>query len=164
MNHEPQFETRSSLHLSTGAVFPKHLVGYKLLKHDLKRFAFKIYKRINRSGTMLLSRKERYAVIIIKKLLSDSKTDLLLHPSENRFYIKNDKEKIFAVVESSPTEIDITVDKVLCFNVRLCERCHDRIHDMFIEEVEKRRMEMELEYTKNIQYSLMTVAHNILKS
>ena len=164
MNSESQFETRPPLHLSTGTIFSKQLVGLELLRHDLKWFAFKVYKRINRSGTMLLSRKERYAVIIIKKLLSDAETDLLLHPSENRFYIKNDKEKIFAVVESSPMEIDITVDKVLCFNVRLCERCYDRIHDMFVEEVEKRRMEMELEYTQNIQYSLMNVAHNILKS
>ena len=150
--------------LSTGPLCPQVLTGYKLFRHNAKRFVFKVYKTFNRGGTVKFTNRERSAVIIIKSLLSDIETDLLLHPSENKFYIKSDKEKIFAVFSNSPNEIDITVDKVLCFNVRLCERCYDRIHDMFVEEVEKRRMAMEAEYTQNIQYSLMNIAQTVLRN
>lgn len=164
MNTLTKTTNQPPLHLSTGDIFPKRLAGHELLRHRLKRFVFKIYKRINRNGTAKLSRKERYAVIIVDSLLSDQETDLLLHPSESRFYIKSDGKKIFAVVESSPMEMNITVDKAHCFNVRLCERCYERIHKTFVKEVEKRRMEMETEYSRNIHYSLMNVAHNILES
>lgn len=133
------------------------------IKHKLKKLELKLYKFLNRSNTLPLSKEERCSIIIVGKLLLNKGNELLLHPSLNRFYIKSDESGIFIVVSSSPNEITI-INHVYCYNVKLGERAYNRIHDMFMDEVNRRRLAMEKEYTDNIQFSLMNVASKLSKN
>ena len=132
------------------------------IRHELKKLELKFYKFLNKSNTLPLTREERCALIIVGKLLLNKGNELLLHPSLNRFYIKSDESGIFIVVASNPNEITI-INHVYCYNVKLGERSYNRIHDMFVDEVNRRRLAMEKEYTDNIQYSLMNVANKLTK-
>lgn len=132
------------------------------IKHELKKLELKLYKFLNKSNTLPLSKEERCALIIVGKLLLNKGNELLMYPSLNRFYIKSDDNGIFVVVTSNPNEITI-INHVYCYNVKLGERSYNRIYDMFMEEVKRRRLAMEKEYTDNIQYSLMNVASKLTK-
>lgn len=120
----------------------------------------RIYKFLNKTSSLPIGKEERYAIIIVSKLLSDNDNELLLHPSLHKFYIKSDLNKIFLVCSSSPNEVTL-INHVYCYNVKLGERAYNKIYDRFVSEVEKRRQSMEDEYTENIQFSLMGVANNI---
>lgn len=130
------------------------------IKHVLKKLELKLYKFFNKSNTLPLSKEERCALIIVGKLLLNKGSELLMYPSLNRFYIKSDDNGIFVVVTSDPNEITI-INHVYCYNVKLGERLYNKIYDMFMEEVKRRRLAMEKEYTDNIQHSLMNVVSKL---
>lgn len=131
-----------------------------MLKYKLKKIKLKLYKLLNKSNTFPLTKEERCSLIIVGKLLLNKGNELLMYPSLNRFYIKSDDNEIFVVVTSNPNEITI-INHVYCYNVKLGERSYNRIYDMFMEEVKRRRLAMEKEYTDNIQFSLMNVANKL---
>lgn len=132
-----------------------------MLKYKLKKIKLKLYKLLNKSNTFPLTKEERCSLIIVGKLLLNKGNELLMYPSLNRFYIKSDDNEIFVVVTSNPNEITI-INHVYCYNVKLGERSYNRIYDMFMEEVKRRRLAMEKEYTDNIQFSLMNVANRLI--
>lgn len=132
------------------------------IKHELKKLELKLYKILNKSNTIPLTKEERCSIIIVSKLLLNKGNELLMYPSLNRFYIKSDENGIFVVVTSDPNEITI-INHVYCYNVKLGERSYNRIYNMFMEEVKQRRLAMEKEYTDNIQFSLMNVVSKLTK-
>lgn len=130
------------------------------LRFIARRLGLRVWKFLNKTHSLPVGADERYAAIIVSKLLADNGNELLLHPSLHKFYIKSELNKIFLVCSSSPNEVTI-INHVYCYNVKLGERAYTNIYDRFVREVEKRRQSMEDEYTSNIQFSLMGVANNI---
>ena len=129
-------------------------------KRKLKVIAHRI---LNRELTKPLSRQERYAVIIVNKLLCDPDSDMLMHPSMDRYYIKCEPLGMFVVMDIRMSEVSI-INHVYSYHVKMSRRAMDNVLDKFVSETEKRRLAMEKEYTSNIQFSLRTVSNNITEN
>lgn len=122
-----------------------------------------MYRMFNRDVSNKISRQERYAVIIVNQLLSYAGSDVLLHPSMDRYYIKCEPLGMFVVIDTVSNEVSI-INHVYSYHVKMSKRAMSIVTDNFIEETEKRRIAMEKEYTSNIQFSLRTVSNNIAKN
>lgn len=125
-----------------------------------RQFKVKFAKFLDKELSETLTKGERYSIITAIKLLKDKRTELLIHPTKNKYYIKSSDNSIFVVISTNPNEITI-INHVYCYNVKLCSRAMNIIYDRFISEVDKRRTAMEEEYTHNIQNSLITVARQL---
>lgn len=130
------------------------------MKLTKKKLNIWLYKALNRDVSNRLTKKERYAVIIVNKLIKYPGSDMRLHPSMDKFYIKCDPLKMFVVIDMHTSEVSI-INHVYGYNVKLSKRALDMVVDNFVAETEKQRLAMEEEYTSNIQYSLRTVSNNI---
>lgn len=124
----------------------------KYLKNLIIKFMLKRHRHI--------SKEERYAIIISKRLIDDSTSELLMHPTHQKYYIKYPQKQIFVVLELQPNEITI-INHVYCYNVKLSQEVANTIENNFIVELEKRRQRMENEYMKNIEHSLQTIAREL---
>ena len=122
-----------------------------------------VYRTLNRDLSNKLSRQERYAVIIVNQLLLDPDSDVLLHPSMDRYYIKCEALGMFVVINMGTSEVSI-INHVYSYHVKMSKRAMSIVTDNFIAETEKRRIAMEKEYTSNIQFSLRTVSNNIMEN
>jgi hypothetical protein len=83
-----------------------------------------------------------------------------MHPSGDKFYLKSPKMGIFLTISGNLSEISI-INHVYGYNVKVGSRALKSITKSFMEEVEKRRLQMESEYTENIQHSLSNLAKTI---
>ena len=102
-------------------------------------------------------------MIIVSQLLQNKETDLLMVPKMDKFYIKSDDDSIFIVIDNLSSEA-YAIDGVSGFHIKMSDRVMEFVLDKFIEEVEKRRTEMEKKYRSNIQYSLNTVVNKFFNN
>ena len=128
----------------------------------IRHYWTRIIRRLATRGNKSISKEERYAQIIVRKLLADSSTDLLLSPSDHKLYIKTDSGSIFVVItiENRCSDIQI-INHRYCYRVVLGSRAAENIEVWFLNEVERRRREMEHEFTSNIEHSLYNIVTSI---
>ena len=131
-----------------------------ILKQKIKRLNVKLQKLFNNSSYRSITHNERCAMIIANELISDKESELLLHPTADKFYIKNKKHQIFVILDLSKTEVMI-INHRFCYIIHLSQRPLDYIHSLFIDEVEQRRCTMENEYMNNIQNSLTQITTTV---
>lgn len=112
-----------------------------------------------------VTKTERDAIYICNTLIKDPKSDLLMHPSHdkyyiNKYYIKSPQTGIFVTISTHNPEISI-INHVYDYNVRLGHRALNNMIKTFLTEVENRRLKMENEYKENIQHSLHHIAKTL---
>jgi len=126
--------------------------------HKLRRFFQKIniffIKKINLKGKHKLNDNEFEASIIFRKLLSDSNTELLTSPLSGKFYLKCSKRNILVILSDNQISI---INHIYGYNVYVQNFLYERLENLFIEEVEKRRIKMEEEFRRNVQHSLKNI-------
>ena len=132
------------------------------MKFNRKKLYVKLNKLFNQKKDNRITKEERCFMIIVKKLLSISETDLLMMPNMNKAYIRSDDRQIFVVICLNNSSASI-VNHHFGYDLRLSQRVLDYITANFTVEVEKRRTLMENEYMANIQYSLANVIQNLEK-
>jgi hypothetical protein len=132
-----------------------------------KRYWSRFFKRISISCKKRLSphdfkigKAERDVMIIFNTLIHHNESELLMHPSGDKFYLKSPKMGIFLTISGNLSEISI-INHVYGYNVKIGSRVLKNITSSFMEEVEKRRLQMEKEYNENIQHSLSNLAKTI---
>lgn len=108
----------------------------------------------------VISKTERDVMIIFNTLVHHNESELLMHPSGDKFYLKSPKMGIFITISGNLSEISI-INHVYGYNVKVGSRVLKNVTKSFTEEVEKRRLEMEREYNQNIQHSLSNLAKTI---
>lgn len=109
-----------------------------------------------------INREERYAQIITRKLLRSSDAELMISPTDGKYYIKANQGDIFVVICIDGRESSISIiNHKYKYKVALNARAAENIESWFIQEVECRRREMELEFTSNVEHSLYNIAMNI---
>lgn len=133
------------------------------MKFNRKKLYVKLNKLFNQKKDNRITKEERCLMIIVKKLLSISETDLLMMPNMHKAYIRSDDRQIFVVICLNDNSASI-VNHHFGYDLRLSQRVLDYIIANFTVEVEKRRTLMENEYMSNIQYSLANVIHNLEKT
>jgi hypothetical protein len=107
-----------------------------------------------------IGKAERDAMIIFNALVRHPESELLIHPSGEKFYVKSEELGIFVTVSGNESEISI-INHVYGYNVRIGSRVLKNVSKTFTTEVEKRRVQMEQEYMENIQHSLAHLAKSI---
>ena len=129
--------------------------------HKLKRIFQKIgiyfTKRLNfiKKG---LNDNELEASIIFRKLLSNPKTELLTSPLSGKYYLKSVKKDMLVILSSNQLSI---INHIYSYNVYVPDFLYQKLRSVFIQEVEKRRFEMEEEFRKNVQHSLKNIISSL---
>lgn len=94
------------------------------------------------------------ASIIFRKLILNSDTDMLISPISGKYYLKNVNKDILIVMSASNISI---INHIFGYDVSIPSHLHDKLKEIFEEEVENRRWDMEEEYRKNVRHSLKQV-------
>lgn len=94
------------------------------------------------------------ASIIFRKLILNSDTDMLISPISGKYYLKNVNKNILIVMSASNISI---INHIFGYDVSIPSHLHDKLKEIFEEEVENRRWDMEEEYRKNVRHSLKQV-------
>lgn len=119
---------------------------------------------MNPAGYEPISKTERESMIIFNSLIKHPTSELLIHPSHDKYYIKSPSTGIFITLTSlgtmNSTEVSI-INHVYGYNVRLGQRASNIMIKSFLMEVDKRRLQMEDDYKNNIQHSLHHIAKTI---
>jgi hypothetical protein len=128
-----------------------------------KNYKLKFYRFWNKSACTPISSEERSLMIIVSQLLQNKETELLMVPKMDKFYIKSDDSSIFIVIDNISSEA-YAINHVFGYHIKMSDRVMNFVLDKFIEEVEKRRTDMEKEYRNNIQYSLNSVVNKFFNN
>lgn len=130
--------------------------------HKLKRFFQKIgiflVKKLHNPGRKKLTKTQIEASIVFRKLLLDPKTDILISPISDKYYIRNDKKKILIVLSNMNISI---INHIFGYDVFIPNYFYENLKDLFYEEVENRRWKMEEEYRNNVKNNLQQVIRGL---
>jgi len=130
-------------------------------KRTLTKISIWFKRRFNPQEFEEVTRTERDSINIFNALVKHKDSDLLIHPSSCKYYIKSPKTGIFITISTSmPAEISI-INHVYGYNVKISNRVLKNMEKIFYDEVNKRRLAMENEYKSNIQHSLSHIAQTI---
>lgn len=126
----------------------------------LVKIAIWFNQKFNPQAFERITKTERDALLIFNALIKHYDSDLLIHPSHDKYYVKSQKTGIFITISTYQPEISI-INHVYGYNVKISNRVLNNMVKTFISEVENRRLQMENEYKNNIQHSLNHIAITI---
>jgi hypothetical protein len=107
------------------------------------------------SQTILkMDESEKETSAIFRKLLKEPESELLTSPLSGKYYIRAHDKSMLLVLGNNQISI---VNHVYGYNVPLSHKSEKMLTETFIEEVEKRRNQMEDEYKNNVQHSLKSI-------
>lgn len=146
----------------------------KSLNIRLRRLVLRIKWKIARKSSDHIFHDERGLMIIVKQLLNNKESVLLMKSGMDKIYIKSNDGAVFVTVDFNNRIAFVTVDfnnriasdinHKFGFNIPFSQRVSTYINDNFSNEVDKRRTELENEYRGNVHYSLSNVIHNLYKN
>lgn len=128
------------------------------LKRVFQKLGIRIHKAMNPLDRDRLSAAEQEAYSIFRRMVKDPQVDLLVSPLSGKYYLKSERQQMLLILDRLQLSI---VNHVFGYNVPLSTKCEIRMHEMFLLEVEKRRTEMEEEFTQNIKHSLKTIINKM---
>jgi hypothetical protein len=132
--------------------------------HKFKRFFQKIgiylTKKLNTVGKEKLNDNELEASILFRKLLEDSSTDLLTSPLSGKYYLKSTKRKMLFILNKHSLFI---INNSHGYTVYISNFLYEKMRNIFVEEIEKRRIDMEKEFSINIKHSLKNIIKELKK-
>lgn len=129
-------------------------------KRTLTKISIWVKRKFSPHEFDKVTRTERDSIYIFNALVKHEDSDLLIHPSGHKYYIKSAKTGIFITISTDTHEISI-INHVYGYNVRISPRVLKNMEKIFYTEVNKRRLGMESEYKNNIQHSLTNIAQTI---
>ena len=135
----------------------------KSLAVKLKKLVLRIKWKIARKSSDRIFHDERSLMIIVKQLLNNKESVLLMKSGMDKIYIKSNDGAVFVTVDFN-NRIASVINHKFGFNIPFSQRVSTYIDDNFSNEVDKRRAELENEYRGNVHYSLSNVIHNLYKN
>ena len=124
------------------------------LKRITQKIGIKFYRIMNPLNCSKIEESERETASIFRKLLKDPESELLTSPLSGKYYIRTRDKSMLLVLGHNQISI---VNHVYGYNVPLSQKSERMLTETFIEEVEKRRNQMEDEYKNNVQHSLKSI-------
>ena len=129
-------------------------------KRLFQRIGIKMAKLMNSGQKRKMTEAEKEAGGILRLLISDKETDLLTSPTTGKSYIKCNNRQMLLVLGDYELSI---INHVYGYNVHLSQRIERLFRDQFLDEIEKRREDMESEFRNSVKHSLKEI-HNTLKN
>lgn len=129
-------------------------------KRTLTKIRMWFGKKLNPYRFQQITGTERDVIMIFNALVHHPDSDLLIRPGNDKYYIKSVNSGIFITLSTYLSEISI-INHVYGYNVKLGSRAMKNMESTFINEVEKRRTLLEIEYNNNIKHSLKHIAKTI---
>jgi hypothetical protein len=123
----------------------------------LYKFYLKLKERFDPTPTP--NEEELYCVEICKKLIPNNESKLTNAPLSNKRYIKNDEKDMFVVIYGRSISL---INHIYSYNVFIeNDKLYDEVLEMFDNELEKRRLELENEIKSNIKHSLKSILNKV---
>lgn len=129
------------------------------IKRIFQRFAIKAIRSFNPLKNQKYSEYEREAISICNKLILKKDTTLLISPISGKRYIKSDDSQLFIIIDDHQITI---VNHTYSYTITLTPRGYTRVSKIFDNNVELRRIQMEVEITSNVKHSLSNIYKNIV--
>lgn len=124
-------------------------------------FLFKIYQYLRHrfDPPRKISEEEKFCYDICEKLINNPQSKLTIAPLSNKRYIKNDDSSMFIVIADGGIML---INHVYSYNI-YCEydENYNELIRMFDNEVEKKRIQLEVEIKSNIQHSLKKILESL---
>lgn len=133
----------------------KEIVGY------IPRILFKLYLTLKDKfdPRPLVTKEEQSSIDICVKLISKGNSKLNYAPKSLKRFIKNDEYDMFIVISNRTIHL---INHVYSYSVYIeSSNLYDDLIEIFDSELEKRREELEIEITNNIQHSLQNILRKI---
>jgi hypothetical protein len=124
------------------------------LKRITQKVGIKFSRMMNPQYNSKMDQSERETSSIFRKLLKEPESELLTSPLSGKYYIRAHDKSMLLVLGHGQISI---VNHVYGYNVPLSQKTEKMLTETFIEEVEKRRNQMEDEYKNNVQHSLQAI-------
>lgn len=102
---------------------------------------------------------EKECIAIVKALILQEDSVLLMSPISNKRFIKSDDSQLFIIIENHMITI---VNHNYSYNIDVWGKAMQRIISMFDVEVEKRRTAMEMEIRSNVKHSLSNIYKTLM--
>lgn len=128
----------------------------------MKRLFLKIRKKIAPNTIEKISRSERYTTIVALSLMQLPDTELLIHPTKERYYIHAGNDQFLMIINIYPATVTL-INHKLQHDVKYCRRAMDILQNKFLEVTEKRRDGFERKFLENTENSLRSIALSIMK-
>lgn len=128
--------------------------------HRFKRLSqqvsIKVYRLLNPTNPveMISGEEETDAAFIFRKMIKCQESDLLVSPTSQKQYVKNDKKNILLILDNYELTV---INQVVSYTIKISQRTNKSLNDALDVELEKRRLEMELSFKENIKHSLKTI-------
>lgn len=120
-----------------------------------------IKHKILKNSSKPITKSERYSIIIALKLMNDPETELLLHPSKERYYIHSKSANMFMILNKYPQSITI-INHKYSYDIPMTDRSIGIILDRFLRVTELRRDSLEKDFLKNTEDSLGKICHSLI--
>ncbi len=127
-------------------------------KRLFQKLGIRMSKLMNTGQQRKMTEAEKEAGGILRSLISDEQVDLLTSPTTGKYYVKCNKRKMLLVIGDG--EISI-INHVYGYNVHLSQRVEQLYRNQFLDEVEKRREDMESEFRNSVKHSLAEIHKNL---
>lgn len=102
---------------------------------------------------------EKECISIVKALILQEDSVLLMSPLSGKRFIKSDANQLFIIIEAHTITI---VNHQYSYNINVWGKTLERIVNMFDVEVEKRRNMMEMEIRSNVKHSLSNIYKTLM--
>jgi hypothetical protein len=133
----------------------KDIVGY--VPNLLYKFYLRLKERFD--PPRKVTQEEIYCFEICKKLIFDDDSKLTIAPLSDKRYIKNDKRRMFVVLENGTINL---INHVYSYSI-YCEydNNYNELIKLIDSELEKKRIELECEIKSNISNSLKKILDDL---
>lgn len=134
------------------------------MNHKIKRviqlIALKALRTLNQKPKdQDHSEYEKECISIVKALILQEDSVLLMSPLSGKRFIKSDVNQLFIIIEDRTITI---VNHQYSYNINVWGKTLERIVNMFDVEVEKRRTLMEMEIRSNVKHSLSNIYKTLM--
>ncbi len=127
-------------------------------KRLFQKLGIRMSKLMNTGQQRKMTEAEKEAGGILRSLISDEQVDLLTSPTTGKYYVKCNKRQMLLVIGDG--EISI-INHVYGYNVHLSQRVEQLYRNQFLDEIEKRREDMESEFRNSVKHSLAEIHKNL---
>jgi hypothetical protein len=125
-----------------------------------QKLSIKILKSLNPTEKLPfdITSSEKDAALLFKKMLMKHDSELLISPISGKYFLKNDHKEILIIL--TDYEI-IVINHVFGYTIKISQKTQRALYQAFINEVEQRRLEMEMAFRKNVKHSLQSIISHI---
>lgn len=122
----------------------------------MKKIFLSIKKKLLPSLGERITKSERYAIMAALNLMKLPDTELTIHPSKDKYYIKSGDDKVWIKIDNYPPNVTI-VNHKFQYDIKFSERAMSILQDRFIEVTENRRDRVEKMFLSNTENSLRSI-------